>query len=195
MKDKIAGLISNIINPFIITIIVLVLIALKASTDNAHAIRWIFITVAISVFPVFIFVLFLLHFKKLDGIFNNSRQQRTKVYLIAAFLGAIDCLVLWYFKVPDLLLETFYAGLIAVVIFTIINRYWKISLHTAFVTAGVAMLIMIYGINMAWGLMLFPLVGWSRIALRQHSFAQVVIGGVLAVVIVIGVYCLFSYTR
>ncbi len=192
MKEKLAGLTSNIINPFIVAIIVLALIALKASTSVTDAVQWILITIAISVLPIFILVLFLLRFKKLDGFFNNSRQQRTKVYLVAVVLGVIDSVLLWYFKVPGLLLETFCAGLVAVAVFTVINHYWKISLHTAFITAGVSMLIIVYGAGAAWGLILLPLVGWSRLALQQHNLAQVSIGSLLAAVIVSGVFVLFQ---
>ena len=134
----------------------------------------------------------MLRFKRLDGFFNNSRQQRTKVYLVAVVLGAIDSILLWYFKVPELLLETFCAGLVAVAVFTVINHYWKISLHTAFIAAGVAILIMVYGAGMSWALVLLPLVAWSRMSLQQHTLAQVSIGGLLAAFIVSGVFSLFQ---
>ena len=54
MKEKLAGLTSNIINPFIVSIVVLALIALKASANTIIAVQWILITIAISVLPVFI---------------------------------------------------------------------------------------------------------------------------------------------
>ena len=191
MKEKLAGLTSNIVNPFVVAVVVLALIALKTSSDVPHAVQWILVTIAISVLPIFILVILLLRFKKLDGIFNNSREQRTKIYVVAVVLGAVDSLLLWYFKAPQLLLETFCAGLVAVAVFTVINHYWKISLHTAFITAGVAMLIIVYGASMAWGLVFLPFVGWSRMVLKQHSLAQVSIGGLLAAVIVSGVFSLF----
>jgi membrane-associated phospholipid phosphatase len=192
MNDTIARIISNIFNPFIVSIVVLVLLALKATSSFIDAIQWILITLAISVLPVFILVIVLRRFRKLDGIFNSTREQRTRVYIVAGVLGIIDCALLWYFKVPELLLETFYAGLVAVIVFTIINRFWKISLHSGFIAAGVSILIIVYGAKAAWALVLFPLVGWSRMALKQHTLAQVIVGGLLASVIVSGVFCIFQ---
>lgn len=191
MKKNIAVLTSNILNPFVISIIVLILLALKASPNVMDAIAWIFIVLAISVLPVFIMVLFLLRLKKLDGFFNSPRQQRNKVYIAAAVLGVVDCVLLWYLNVPSLMLVTFYAGLTAVIIFTVINHFWKISLHAAFIAAGTSILITVYGAYMAWLMVFFPLVGWARVELKQHTVWQVIVGGVLASAVVIGVFWIF----
>ncbi|WP_285756893.1 hypothetical protein [Nocardiopsis ansamitocini] len=60
-----------------------------------------------------------------------------------------------------------------------ITFVWKISVHTAASSGSVVMLVLVYGV---WALLAAPLVvlvGWSRVALRDHTAAQTVAGAVV----------------
>ena len=138
--------------------------------------------------PVFVAVIILLHSGKMDGFFTNPREQRYIIYLIASVFGAIGCGLLWYLEAPELLKITFTTGLIAIIVFTGINYFWKISLHTAFTAASLTIIIIIYGVTALWTLIFLPLVAWARIELKQHSIAQVTGGALIAVIIVVGVF-------
>jgi membrane-associated phospholipid phosphatase len=188
MKDTFARLISNIFNPFIVSSVILSLLTFEATTEIDDAVKLIFIMLAISIAPVVILVYILVRLKKLDGFFNNPREQRNIIYLISSILGAIDCALLWYLEAPELLAVMFTTGFIAVVIFMIINHFWKISLHTAFITASAVVLILIYGAGAAWTLFVLPLVGWSRVVLKQHTLMQVIAGGLASAAIVLVVF-------
>lgn len=65
------------------------------------------------------------------------------------------------------------AGLMA------ITTKWKISVHSAVSSGAVAMLVLAYGPWMLMGYALVALVGWSRIALKDHTPAQVLAGAAL----------------
>jgi len=188
MKERLARLTSNIINPFLVSFAVIVLLAFKTTDTILDAVKWALISVIISVLPVFIVTTFMVRRKKLDGFFANPREQRNIVYIVASALAALGCGLLWGLKAPHLLAVTFTAGLAAIVIFTVINYFWKISLHTAFMAAAVAIVIMVYGYAAAWTFILLPPVAWARIALKQHSVAQVITAGLLSPVIVAGVF-------
>jgi membrane-associated phospholipid phosphatase len=95
---------------------------------------------------------------------------------------------MWGLKAPDLLAITFTTGFIEIVVFMGINYYWKISLHTAFTAATVMVVCLVYGAFSVWTLILLPLVAWSRIELKQHTIAQVVMAAVLAAAIVAAVF-------
>lgn len=184
MREKLAKLASDILNPFLVSLVVIVLLAFESTSGISAALKWASISVALSVLPVFSVVVYLVRRRKLDGIFVNPRRQRTGIYLLATVLGAIGCFVLIYFQAPDLLKVTFIAGLGAIVAFTVINFFWKISLHTAFMAASVTVLIIVYGVAGAWTLVLLPLVAWARIDMKLHSPMQVAAGGLLAAAIV-----------
>lgn len=188
MRERLARLISNTLNPFVISAIIIVLLAFKETSSITDAIKWASISLAMSVLPIFIVVIFLVHSKKIDGFFTTPREQRSVVYLLASALGAIGCGILWYLKTPELLKITFITGLIAIIVFMVINYFWKISLHTAFMAASVTLVIVVYGACSVWTILFLPLVAWARIELKQHSITQVAAGGLIAAVIVAGVF-------
>lgn len=188
MRERLAKLITNILNPFLLSVIVIILLAYQATSKRDDFIKWTVVSLALSVVPTFIIAFILVRNKKLDSFFANPREQRYIIYLVATFLAALGCGLLWYFKAPDLMLNTFIAGLVSVIVFTGINYFWKISLHTAFIAASTALIIIIYGAAAAWACLLLPPVAWARVELKQHSLAQVITGGVLAAAIVVGVF-------
>jgi membrane-associated phospholipid phosphatase len=188
MKETLARLTTNILNPFLTCFIVIVLLAFKGTDNAAAAVKWASVSIALSVLPVLAVVIYLVRRKKLDSVYDNPRRQRTGIYLLASALGAISYGLLWYLRAPELLVATFAAGLAAIVIFTAINCVWKISLHTAFLSGAVAILIIVYGAPAIGTLILLPLVAWARMALKQHSIVQVMAGATIAAAIVVGVF-------
>jgi membrane-associated phospholipid phosphatase len=195
MKETFARLISNILNPFVVAIVTLVLLAFQATATASEAVIWISISIAISVLPVVAAVLVLVRMKKLDGFFSNPREQRNGVYLLACALGVIDCALYWYLHAPRLLSVLFTTGLIAVIIFMVINCYWKVSLHTAFITGAVVVLVIIFDWKALFTVVFIPLVAWSRIVLKQHTISQVIVGGLLPAVIVTGIFWSFGIIK
>ena len=192
MREKLARLTSNILNPFLVSLVVIILLAFESTSSTSDALKWASISIALSVLPVFAVVVYLVRKKKLDGIFVNPRQQRNRIYLLATALAVVGCIVMWYFGAPELLLATFVAGLAAIVIFMGINFSWKISLHTAFVAASITVLIIVYGAVGAWTAVLLPAVAWARMEMKLHSPAQVATAALLTVAIVVVVFQCFG---
>jgi len=192
MSNYLARLTSNVFNPFLVSFVVIILLAFESTTTTAGAFQWLAISIALSVLPIFIFIIFMVRIKKLDGIFVNPRQQRNKIYVLATVLAAIGVAILYSINAPKLLFVTFVAGLAAIIIFMSINLYWKISLHTGFIAAAVAILIIAFGAIAAWSAILIPLVGWARLKMRLHSPAQVANGAILAAGIVLIAFHLFG---
>jgi membrane-associated phospholipid phosphatase len=188
MRKILARLITNILNPFLTAFVVIVLMSFKSAGSTTDAVKWASLSIALSVLPVLALVFYLVRRKKLDGIFVNPRWQRTGIYLLSSALGAIGYWLLWYLQAPSLLVATFAAGFAATAVFLVINFFWKISLHTAFIASAVAILIVVYGVSAAWTLLLLPPVAWARVELKQHSLMQVTTGALFAVVIVVGIF-------
>lgn len=65
---------------------------------------------------------------------------------------------------------------------TAISSAWKISVHCVVASATVALLALTYGPAVLSGYALVALVGWSRVALGDHTAAQVAGGGALGAV-------------
>ena len=192
MRKRIANLTSNILNPFLVSLVLILLISFRSTSSALDAVKWSLILIAISILPVFLVITYLVRNRRLEGPFVNIRKQRTKVYLLAGICAGVGCIILPYLEAPKELTATFVAGLSAVVVFMCINLLWKISLHTAFVTASVTALIILYGPIAAVTVVLVPLIAWSRIELKHHSLAQVATGALLAALIVVVVFYLFG---
>jgi len=192
LRKRIANLTSNILNPFLVSIILILLLSLKSTSSVLDAVKWLLISIAVSILPVFGVIIYLVRSQKVENVFINVRKQRTKLYLLASVCAGVGCISLPYLEAPLTLIATFVAGLSAVVVFMCINFLWKISLHTALITASVAILIILYGSIAAITVVLVPLIAWARIELKQHSLAQAAAGALLATLVVVIVFYLFG---
>ena len=183
---------SDIVNPFSVSFLMLLLLSFNSGANALEALKWLSISLAVSVLPVFVVIIFLVRYGKLDGIFIRARQQRNWIYLLATVCAVSGCIILYYLGAPKALVASFVAAFLAMVLFMFINLWWKISVHTAFVAASVTVLIALYGIPGMVAAVLLPLVVWSRVELEHHSPAQVATGALLAALIVVGVFYLFG---
>jgi membrane-associated phospholipid phosphatase len=172
--------------------VLILLLSFKSTPSALAAIKWSLISIAVSILPVFSVIIYLVRSQKLESAFINVRKQRTKIYLLAGVCAGIGYINLHCLGAPKELIATFVAGLSGVVVFMCVNLLWKISLHTAFVTASVTALIILYGSIATVTVVLVPSIAWARIELKHHSLAQVVTGALLATSIVMVVFYLFG---
>ena len=187
-RKQIASLISDVLNPFIVSIVLIFILSVASSGSTVDVFKWAFLALGLSVIPVFCVILFWFRKGKLDTIFTSIRQQRTRIYLIASLIAIAGCLILYYTNAPLTLLAGFISGLLSIIVYMVINLWWKISLHTAFVAGAVTMLVILYEWAGAATLVLIPLTAWSRIELNNHSLAQTIIGALLSSTIVVIVF-------
>jgi len=192
LRERIANLTSNILNPFLVSLVLILLLSFKSTSSTLDAVKWSLISMAVSILPFFLVIMYLVRNQRLESPFIITRRQRTKIYLLAGVCAGVGCVILLYLEAPKELISTFVAGLSAVVVFMCVNLWWKISLHTALVTASVTVLIILYGPIAAVTVVLVPLIAWSRIELKHHSLAQVAAGALLATLIVVVVFYLFG---
>lgn len=188
MRIRIANLTSNILNPFWLSLAIILLLSFVSTPDTRDALKWALIAVVFSVLPVFLAIMYLVRKGSLDAVFTNIRRQRTKVYLLAGLSAIVSCIILALLGAPLILVSAFATGLLTIVIFMCINLWWKISLHTALVAASVTVLVMLYGWMATATVALVPLTAWSRVELKRHSLAQATIGAILATLIVVLVF-------
>ena len=188
IRKRIANLTSNILNPFLVSLAIILLLSFVSTSSTLDAFKWALISMALSVLPVFSVIIYLVRNGRIESVFTNIRQQRTQLYLLAGLCAVVSCIILTYSGAPSILVAAFTAGLSTAVIFIFINLWWKISLHTAFVAASATILVMLYGWIASITLALVPLTAWARIELKHHSLAQAATGALLASLIVVVVF-------
>ena len=192
MKKRLANLISAVLNPFLVSLVVIVLVSFGSTFSAAEAIKWALILITLSILPVFSVIFYLVRRRKLTAILIIAREQRTRIYILAVFLGIIGSILLQIWGAPAMLTAIFVAGMAAMVIFFSINLFWKISVHSAFVTAFITILMILYGSIGALTALLLPLIVWARVELKHHSLAQAIAGAILAALIVLVAFYLFG---
>ena len=188
MKKRIAVIVSNVLNPFLVGLAVILLLSFSSTTRSGDALKWALVASGLSILPVFVVVIYLLRTKRLDTFFLDMREQRTNVYILSGTCAVAGCLLLAYLQAPIMLIAGFIASLLITLIFMCINFWWKISLHTAFIAGSATLLVILFG----WaGTLLIPLVpvtAWARTELKSHSWAQATTGALLAAAIVTAVF-------
>jgi membrane-associated phospholipid phosphatase len=188
LNRRLARLTSNIFNPFLVGLTVVVLISFASAPSVIEALKWIGLVSVCTILPIFGVIFYLVRKKKADSFFLNLRRQRTVVYWFSGLCALLGFGLLLVLHAPRMLLVTFIAEFVTVIIFAIINLRWKISVHAAWMGGSVTILIILYGWIMAPSLALVPLTAWARIKLGQHSLAQTAVGACLAASIALGVF-------
>ncbi|NPV84635.1 MAG: hypothetical protein HPY45_01320 [Anaerolineae bacterium] len=182
---KIARIISNTGNPLILAIAASVLVASSVSTPSAW--QWaffqIFLTIALPAF----YILWLLRQRKVTDFDIYYREQRIKPYLFTIFCVSAAWLITVIWQAPYLFRTITAAVLIELTCLFIINRYWKISAHSAGAASFASLLIYMGGVSALPMLVVIPIMAWSRLRLRRHTLLQTIAGSLLGI-------CVFSLT-
>ncbi|MBM2825564.1 MAG: hypothetical protein HW402_1228 [Dehalococcoidales bacterium] len=188
VKKQIANLTSNILNPFLVSVAIIMLLSFASVSSPLDALRWSLIAIGLSVLPIFVVMVYLVRKGSLDTILTNARGQRTKIYVLSGICAALGIILLNYLQAPSLLVAAFITGVSTAVIFMCINVWWKISLHTACVAASVTVLVMLHGWTATATVALVPLTAWARVESKDHSLAQATTGALLAALIAVVVF-------
>jgi membrane-associated phospholipid phosphatase len=109
----------------------------------------------------------------------GARRPRLVVLAFITASVAAGLILLAVLGAPALL--TGYLGfmLASVAALAAITLAWKISIHCAVAAGSVTILALLYGPPVLAGFLLAGLLGWSRVAVRDHTTAQVIGGMVL----------------
>ncbi len=79
------------------------------------------------------------------------------------------------------------------IIFEMVNKKLKASIHVAAVSAFLCVLALLYGGLFLFLPLLIPVIAWSRIHMKRHTFSEAVVGGSVGVGITIIIYLVVEY--
>ncbi|MEV7169362.1 hypothetical protein AB0O42_06645 [Streptomyces sp. NPDC089922] len=106
----------------------------------------------------------------------GPKRQRLVVMGFVSASVTTGILLLWTLGAPRAVLALIAAMLVTMAALLAVTPVWKISVHAAVSSGSVAMLAMAYGPWVLAAYLLVAAVGWSRVALRDHTPAQVLAG-------------------
>ncbi|HEX3014542.1 MAG TPA: PAP2 family protein, partial [Methanobacterium sp.] len=173
-KHEFAKIISNIVQPVIVTIPVFIIINYFAAGPNNFLISTL-ICLLFGTFLPLTAALMWIKSKNLDLDVSN-KDERTFPLLFGAISYIIGIIMLFTVGAPTVAAILMLCYLSNIILTIFVTFFWKISVHSMGIAGPAAAIICIFGYpGLLFG---FPLimVMWSRVYLNQHTPAQVIVG-------------------
>jgi hypothetical protein len=182
-----ARAVSFFLHPFFILAPIPFILVSKFSQDYSHALKWtIFSYVFVLAVVLFVFVGVML------GFFSNfnisKKEQRPLLALFSAFVIFCYTISLIVLRGPKILFVFVFAMVFSLIVYSIINKWIKASIHVGIATAVFLLIEIAYGGYFFLLLALIPLLAWARVKTKEHSPMETVIGSILGIVITLIVY-------
>lgn len=186
-----AKAISFFLSPLFILLPVPYILVERVSQNYLYALKWTVFSYAF-VLSVAIFIII----GVLLGFFSNfevsKRQQRPLLFSFAAFAMFCYLLSLLILDGPKILFFALFAIILGLIVIIVVNRWIKASIHVATATAVILLIEMIYKGYSFFLLSFIPLLAWSRVKTKEHTYLETVIGCVLGVALTLIVYTISS---
>ncbi|MEK9143163.1 MAG: hypothetical protein AAB481_00850 [Patescibacteria group bacterium] len=169
-----ATFISRLLDPLWVIPAVTMLGARRSGLEGLVLIRFLLV---ITIFMLGIPLVLRLLYRRNGDWDISQRVDRPKALAVLLVLGLINIALAAVWDIPGLtqlfvLYEVWMAG------FLVISLFWKISGHAGGIALGTGLIILWYGWIWWPLLLLVPLMGWARVATKNHTTLQVLAGAV-----------------
>ena len=192
MLVNFAKYISYIFEPFTVSFLTLLIVVSSLDMSLINKLQWLALAVVMMGLPPIVVYLYEKTTGKIKDWFMTNRAERKDVQFAWFFGAASFSLLAWYLEAPRLLLALGLTLLCLSLLITLVNFYWKISVHMMGVSLFVMIAIFVYSLALSWLVFLIFLVGWARIKLGAHTFLQVSFGAILTIVVFYTVFGIFG---
>lgn len=182
-----ARAISFFLSPIFVLFPIPLILIIKYNQNYLYALKWtIFSYAFILVVALFIIAGVML------GAFTNfdvsKREQRPLLFSFSAFVIFCYLLSLIILQGPKILFIVVFAIISGLIIFVLVNKWIKASIHVATATAVLLFIGITYKGYFYLFLTLVPLLAWSRVKTKGHTPMETVIGSILGIVVTLFVY-------
>jgi hypothetical protein len=181
---RIAAAVTEVLSPAVVAVALPLVVAWHATGHDVLATAaW---GVVVAVFFCVLPMAFLVHGArkgKWDGHWVRDRAHRTVPLLVCLLSALAGMAVMLIGRAPRELVALSSAMIVTLVACLVITRWWKVSLHAAVAGGAVAMVTLLFGPWLLLLVVLLALVCWARVALTDHTVAQVVAGALVGPVV------------
>lgn len=171
---KIANIVSNILNPSVVSMFGIFMMASVLGTATAW--RWAVLFVIFAVLAPSLYVYYLLKKGRIENFHIPNRENRTRPYMVIIGSNLLIVIIMLISHAPFLLTAFAIMGVLQSSLLFLINNHWKISGHATAISGLSTFMVASLGWSMSPVLVMVPLVAWARIRTRSHSFWQTVAG-------------------
>lgn len=192
-RHMLAEVISWAFFPPLVATIFFIFLIFWYSGDFSEGLKWM---VAVAPFLIFIPLIFFTVSLKLGWISDidlSNREERPAFLAVFIMALLVATILLYFFDVPQKLFVYSLSGLLVTVATAIVTLFWKISYHTTVTTSVVTAIVILGGLQFSWFFLLIIPVAWARVALKKHTFWQVVFGAAVSFLATYLVFYCFGY--
>ncbi len=179
-EEILARFISTILHPFLIGPVVFLHFSLAGTERFGFGMLvWLFTFVATNV-VIGTYVALMKKWGVTDSIDVPERVLRLKPFMVGSVGYIIAALILYLIEAPVVVTALMAIYAVNTIIATLINQWWKISIHGMAIGGVMVPFLFLYGGYWWLLLLLFPPIVYSRVKLKAHTPAQAISGVALA---------------
>ena len=177
--DRLASLISWLISPIVVAPAAYFFVARFGFRDDPA--RWdyfLLLFFASTVVPV----LLIYGLKKIGKVSDYNitfREQRFLPLLVMVGVNFLGYELMQQLEAPRIFTGILLFNAVNTVLILLITLQWKISVHLLTLASSIALLYIQFGAVVFWLMFLVPVLMWSRIYLKAHTFMQTLVGSLI----------------
>jgi membrane-associated phospholipid phosphatase len=180
--ERTAQIVSAVFHPLVLPGFAFTCLIIADSThDLLHQAIVEGIAIVFSVILVPAYIFFLKRRGLIDSADITIREQRINPLLVAVLSYFIGFLLLKAVGASGLIQGLMFCYATNTLLIVSITNWWKVSVHTTAISGPLVVLVYQFGSVMFPFFLLIPLVGASRLILKRHTFAQVLVGAAIGV--------------
>lgn len=183
IRTRIAWYLSNLFSPVVISLPFIILVALYHAKNVVHALGYAALTLLFLTIGPMVYILIGVMKGTLTDTDVSVRSQRLKPFLFSLGSALIGLIVLLYTHAPKDLQTVLIISSVSGIAMIVITLFWKISMHASSLASAITMLTALYGSVVAAMFLVLIAVCWSRVVLRRHTTAQVIVGSLVSVML------------
>lgn len=187
LQDRLARWLSILLDSSVLAVPVFVGVAWAETGTLLPALGWATLALLFADGVPLAYLTLGQRFGWVSGFDMPHRQERVPFIAVNLIGNGLGYLLLRVLGAPASLaaLLLVYVGMGATML--TISAFWKISLHAGGVGGFAAALTWLFGPAWALTFLALPLVGWARVHRRRHTWAQVVVGGLVGSAVTLAV--------
>lgn len=189
--NSLAQIISFIANPVFVFFPFPYFLMSKLGYDAVYALKWTLFTLIFHLIVV-IFVLYQVRRNVFTDMDVSKREQRFFLFGAVGISITLYLISLIIFRGPLVLFVIVWGSMVGLIMAFALNLKIKASLHIAVLTSVLIILTKTYNLPYIVFL-LIPVVGWSRITIKRHTFAEVIAGCILGICITLVTFVVLKY--
>lgn len=174
-----ARLLTEALAPIVLIVALLLAVAIHASSSVGRGLLYGAVTAFFAGGLPYAIMVLGIRRGHLGDRHLSKRQERPVMMVIGLVSVSVGLLLTWWLGAPRALFALVAAMVAGVAVALAITIFWKISIHTACAAGTLAILVLQFGPAMWAFIPLVAAIAWARVALRDHTLHQVVVGALI----------------